>query len=814
MARHPIPGLQIQTSGRSGNSQGHQRTPVDYQRALTPTRPQASPVDTYTGRPSVISAEETEAFQVVRGLGVLGSGLEEAFTSQHNQRVREAELEAQQSVQNMSRTEVADLVRSGQLSLYDDPYRHAAMARMTGIRMGNERIRERLATFARLPDPSGLDIDAFLHEGFGADTVEGDDPAYLAGYHAAVANGAEVLRGQHVEAETTEHLRWRDEAITGALFTIGDQAMRDGISPEDAVQQILAARPGILDRFMELTSNRDLLSYLWSTAQQFAEEGNLPLVEALVNADLGNGVTLARRTEYRDDIQSLIARARTRGAEEAIIRDTPAILELSQQADEGSLDGPAARQALENGQITVDRYHALLERNRRAQNQLREQRVEQATRAEAVNSNLAEVIATPGRYQTLDYTALGFTSQAGMDRDFLGAFRNGLRGGRYTEEQQLNATIRFSADTGIRVPEWENMFASVAGGLPGVIDGDVADTQVQAFELFRHIRSASPGLARQYASGDNLNALETYNILVSGTYSPEAAIQLTARTLAVDPQNDRTLTLTTADIASRLDDLTEGGLFTTAPINRGYVASYVEPLAQALMRTGQFTEEEAIRQAGQSFEETHTVFNGAYIPALNTDLPPGFLNHTMAFLDRVAEENPMAQEVGATASDLYIQPTVDGNVHSWTVHINDPSTGYVPIQTFTLDEAQAAYQALRDDQIVELRDRIDARRDFFGADLRETLTSQENDVRALGTVMTSGTPEELRGLLDYQAQQYGANAVLEIYRMLDGRNPDVRSQQEHRQLEAYRQWLDERGLLGSATTTPDIPAGPQVVNAI
>jgi hypothetical protein len=671
-------------------------------------------VDTFVAPPRPFNQQETEAFKIARGLDVGGGALGELFQTINADRTREAQIKAETELNSMSPDQVHALVANGEINEFEDPYRRRAMQTLVGRRVGFERVRRLVSEYGNIADPSAVNIDQFLSEGFSQDADLSEDTDFLSGYNGATREITDRLRVGHDEAlneqasevaQSEVYMSWRSEMEAG---------IAEGASPATIVAGIINGRDGVSSLLG--VSRPQQNEIIMGLVENFAAEGETELVDLLLDSHLGpDAGPLGGITQYRNRAAGArVTALNVSNVDQANLNsDNQARWGL--EAESGQLETAEVDAAFDGGDgwLSEPARRSLQVRNQRAVvAQEREIRVglvradargglEQSVMSDANAGRLGripldetEVTIFAG---TPDEERISWPSERARDIFVIEqATMDAERRWPDSQAQQEAYIVRMHADNGITNQTWAGTLNTAYSAIPEDAGGETNETLKEAFDLYNNLFAIAPNYVGQLTANSEVGRFyELHRTLSNSGLTPDQAMNDTIRASFTARAG---LSVPAGAINEQINDqLSEA-------TNAGQVLSDVGPLARGLFASGRYTVEEAVTAAVTSYEQRTMLLNGAYIQTNDATLPENFGMVATAYLDNIARQEGMDTE------DVYLtREGVDGN--RWFVYarnggpIGDDQIGGVHFIADMESNWDAYETAQRDEILAYINDR-------------------------------------------------------------------------------------------------------------
>lgn len=733
-------GLVRQSGHQSGSSKGSrsgvsgERARVDTRQSRVAIRPAASPVDIYEGRPSAITAEQTEAGQIAAALLQLAPSV--GRLAQLSARPsKDAKVAGQVNAElvPMDDIAIAHENKATHVAGRDDP---ETFYSVTGRRNGQlfmRRIQEEYN-----PEEHGPDRIAYIekrtqeHMSLIRQTY-GDGPEgnyFLGGFLKAVNPDRHRIATEETELAIHENRVVLADADQGSIVDLLDGAGKDLVAGKIQPNTVT----GLFQNWLKEAGNRarlaktDTASYVSSALKtamlHFVDQGNTQMVDLLGEVDVGNGVQLKDHPSYgpiyhrakngASDTKKVNDLENSFGTFQEVMTsitstgpDRTTYADVKRKYDERvkNPDAPGPK-------FSLSQWQQFFNTARRMDVKAAEEAAEQGAilelhydmRQAAGNGELwrveSEAKADPIKSKYV---------QRSKDQ-FIAALN------RLPEHIKDDAKLRlyvanpesFSKDS-----EWAT---TIQRTLNLLTQGELNEANREAIDrgvtLYEKIAKQSSGLASELVGdGDKGRILESY-VALKNAGMPQEQVE-THLLHMQDAFRQGTLVFnrpSPRDIDEAIDglDLDDGWINDTDVDDLGNYAEIRTKLAHlssSIMAGGQFTLKEAVGASWKMVRDTHELVNGVLIPVNAKNIPSDIAKihnrmiatmvHNPGAFNGVNIQKIMKQRGVDDAEDIVWKPVSSKNTNVWQLYMREngyPSSPLTPVRGVTMSTSEMIEQ--------------------------------------------------------------------------------------------------------------------------
>lgn len=676
----------------SGRNSGRVEVP---QSNIRPQRlsPTANPVNRYA-RPAIPDGNNNWK-RLAESLSTFNPKIREMLDQQAEEEKLEAENLANRRLGGMSFEEANEAVKAGTIPEMSNPWFKAAFMKQYGERLGHQRASEIAAYYETEFDRENGNLDQYIAERMKEDLDEYGSDKFFSSSYLGVMNRFNVsAQGKHQEHLTEQT---KNETFQGAYETFlgtARQLMDEKATPQEIVDALKNKYQGNNDLLKIPYHEQD--KELLRVAQTLAEEGNLDLVREILNSEQFNAdgsprSSLATNREFSTDAARILQKA------ERVTFDNNEKNTFDKRMSffDQSFTGDMSEEELTAfhketpGAFTDGQYQTLVARNRsvkaaaeeaarkQADELLMEEAVNRSVQTMEMNDMAAaeaglaafiedgEVLTKSGETKTVSADERKKTLVKNIEENL----RAKVDKGELTPEQAFEAEVRLFSNNGLENPQWKSVLT--AGGMSATTFNLSSDELPPALkdgaELYLQLHAKNPALLEKHVTDRTTSEFyEAFRTAKQvGRMTDDQAFQQ-ATNIIRDPAKYEGPHMRQRwdDITRAVNSLASNGFMqtfadgNTPSENAGYVGNEISRNALFYAKIGLGTKE-AIEQAKERFQNTHTQINGWWVNTADKETPPDFKGLVEKQLQDYVDEN--GKEEGVELSDLTIVPATNGS---------------------------------------------------------------------------------------------------------------------------------------------------------
>jgi hypothetical protein len=505
-------------------------------------------------------------------------------------------------------------------------------------------------------------------------------------------------------------------------------------------------------------------------AEAFAEQGDLEMVEALLNtprtgADGTQLGALSANRNFAAASASIISNATRVHEENNRSASVAAMTKFSDDARNGVLDEASFVEFTQAnpGVYTEAGVVSIIDRNRsalasaqaeaaraQAEASLETQAFWDRTNLRSQNLGLVESNRVPfiqpatvrnerGENITVSveqqetWLAEDINQQVEVTKD-----QNGL-----TDQQAFDLRTAQFTMAGLNNPQWESVLsAGPVAANSWSLSGEAPPSLVEGAELYVQLHEKSPVLLQRHIRDTETRRFyEAYRTAVTlGRMEPSQAYSHAANLIRNPPIDNPMTSLSRDDLEAVVRGIGNGNewfqqnpLDGFTPNNEGYVSDWIWRSAQEYSAMGTMTASQAKEEAQRQFLERHTAINGQWVDTSDRNIPPNFEEMARTVIEAYAADFP-DEDGGLDPSELTLRADNNG---VWQIvyrglipiPVEDPQRRYVTLHSMqqaldarsiaaleALEQAQAQNQQNAAED-ADFRERMEANR-FPNPDLQ------------------------------------------------------------------------------------------------
>lgn len=255
------------------------------------------PISTYVGSPVRIGPiGKSNLQQLAESLSQVRPGLDQYLLSEEARRAAAGKAEGEKErlkLTDLSRKEIDQLVKKGEISRFEDPYFQAGFMRMHGRLEAERFIREVSQTYETDFDQDTGDIDAFMAEHVTSTLAGADDQDFLRGFIPRVEEFHGKLKVAHLED--------RVEAVQSEMNNKVYQQFYYALTGDEPVT--MEKWQEIYDIGKELKMEyRDLDALAFQAAEAASREGDYHTFDILYQKKPDGTPGMAKNPKWADKI--------------------------------------------------------------------------------------------------------------------------------------------------------------------------------------------------------------------------------------------------------------------------------------------------------------------------------------------------------------------------------------------------------------------------------------------------------------------------------------------------------------------------------
>ncbi|WP_189468411.1 hypothetical protein [Litchfieldella qijiaojingensis] len=714
-------------------------------------------------------------------LGRLSSHLAE-------KRRKEAEQQAQAEIQQMSMEEAEQLVQSGEMSEYENPYFQEAFQRQYGVRLGLAKGRELKAKFATGFNARSDDVDQFIAENLGVDMgAMAQNPTIQGGFTDAMEETMVTIRDEAAKQQAAAYEQDKLDGVYETFTAELDQRISRAETPEQRKAAINEAYQAIRSHYPQHQkllnlSNAEQDAVLMQVASKYARDGQADVVEKLLTDNRGGiGAIIDKRGKVGSEAASILRQAEKNYHSDNRERTFDARMRFFEEAEQGMLNEEELLAWHEEnpGALTEGRIRSLFRSNRSAQEAKRkalaEQREEDAIRARQ-NNERAEIVTqgikalrngTTHRIQPVAVTDDNGELEMMSKEDQLEAIKTELHNtvipryaSQFPEEEQGEAAFNYALEIYSKNPnlvndQWKATLENAPGAVTAAAatDGDEIPTKLkEGYALYNRLRVRNPGLLNGMITEKDRDVYEAIRIGEQYMGLPFERSVSQAHRIATnqDIEDNPSIRARYDEVDAAVESL-NGWVDGWGDVkNDSYVSTELRKIGRHIARAGGST---GLDQAVERFKSEHEFINGWAVPTRGQNVPVNFKELAEKKINEYVEKN---SDEGMSEDDITVFPLGgSGSSGVWTlVDQTTASPLSDPIgSTFTLDQLMREDQEERDRAAREaLREQGHTSTDGLTAEEMNAAPEDGEEAVDLGH-FDSSTPARLPTNLDPKMRQ-------------------------------------------------------------
>ncbi|SHG33156.1 hypothetical protein SAMN02745157_4037 [Kaistia soli DSM 19436] len=684
----------------------------------------ASPVDTYS-RPAA-PQRDTQLDQFIDGLSTINPALQRFGSVQRamdedtaETRARRHQLEAISPEDYAARVEADPVLKSA--------IGRAAAQRVSGMQNSTLALADIQNAYVNDFDKANGDFDAFVAEK--VKPYLGDpanDPSYVKSFMASIDPSLRQLRAGYTGYKAQEQYAANQQTLQDAFLSIARNGAAAGATPEEQAKAI----------FREFYGNKRLLGMSFQDqgkaavqlAATLAEEGNYDLVTALATMDRtgADGAKLGKLLDDNQvggDMAKAVLRAkaiRDGKNQEGGIDTRQSLFDKFTQGQANDADEAALRQLVKDkpGLVSEGWANGMISQNRNERERLKAAAQKAAAKdALAVQFENQEAALTNDGIEAMKsgkLFSLGpkvVIDKEGNEKTILEddvrqravddyAVRSAAvaKEKGETREQTILRDLPIYAANGVPPKSWRSTMERGVNALstPAVLGGEIPQQTVEAYSLFKLLRTNKSQLLRDLLPKDKADVFETARISEeelgmdptkalldavdqnadpAGRPNPAAQVSLAEVRKAAD----------TGSMWNSIKGVFGGGV---ESLNESVLVGAIQRRAEVIAGRG-VNADKAIELAAERVRSTHVNVNGWWIDASDKRLPPNFPDLATEMIREYVEKHGKTE--GIETSDLTVFTAGNGG-NAWRIVVK---AGGWPVDNradsvFTSDDLMAA----------------------------------------------------------------------------------------------------------------------------
>lgn len=714
-----LPGLTshqddvIQSRGNAGPSRGG-RVVTNAQGARAGSlAPQAAPVDTYF-RPERAPQDDSIA-QLAESLASLNPAL------MRYANVRKETMDETLSARVTQRY-AGKSYEEQKVLMKDDPDAQSLLGRRAiAANVGRAAAAQAGRTAAEFYetqfDKDGGDLDGYLNGVLRSAIDEHpDDPLFAEQFAEVFQPMAASIRSEHTKYRVGTTQEKVAETVHGSWLGTVQSGILKGEDPTAIAETIRGSyetnKQGLKMSFPD--QDKAVVGVIQQlTLQMEQEPGNADkifgVIKALSTGDRtsSDGTKMGRLLDSGSlgpDVAKLLTAADAKVSEIRQRENYKVTDDLMVQAESGNLDADALdtlfNDPTKKGLITEQRRETLLRIDRTAKEQINDKLIK-AQEKDRVRQDLGAITgdavsaADEGRLSLIedrDYVdENGEVKSVNVEKqrkEVVGAVldrekrrvASDKRDPSVVAAESFERQVEVFSKNGLEQPQWsQTMEAGVAAMTTGMATGEISDTTMQGFDLYKQLAAKTPNYLRSLVGADEANVYEAARILEqAGVAGTKEALAATQRYFA-DPTrtSSGTAGLRSGQIVEEVDRL--GGQLSN--FDNGHVMNpEIEKLAAVLVGAGGLSPKAAVTKAVESVSQGYQTVNGWAVKTSDRRVPPNFGELATHYLTQWQARN--GADLSYDLDDLAVSAVAGG---AW--QIIEKSTG-LPVraggtETFT-----------------------------------------------------------------------------------------------------------------------------------
>lgn len=581
---------------------------------------------------------------------------------------------AYDTIQGMTYEQAENAVKTGEMLKTESPWYQAAFEKQFGLTYAAKRKRQIIDEYNNGFDKHNGDVDSFLTNYAAEDRDKfGGSKFIMSGLRQGMDGVLRQVRDDNAQFRS----QWTQEKAVENFGVIARTAADTAVDMGSNPMETIGSMYGEHRRSLGL-SYEQMDTQVFSLAQQYAAEGNVDMVEQILNYDrVGDDGTkvgsFSKRPKYALDSKRLIETARANRGEANRKANTEAVVGLQERGAAGQLDD-ADRVQLQtmrdDEQLSQAQHESIL----RQDNDARVRATGDAYVATQTTAIRGEVLSTvmQGRGYTIQDVdvvnpATGKTTTLSADdmiEEAVNDAMNVMASKNATPQQMAAQLASYGVDANYSV--WENAmsngYQALSESLATVGKDGTAKLPEPAIAGYNTWRSLSdqPRLRdRHVTNADAGNIYRDADALVRLRVPEEDAL---LRSASIDrkSRSGKAAALPREQIDKIIQASTASdGWFGGSPANVSSVSGWIEDSVRVQVELG-VAPKQAVKNGIQAYKDSHTIINGAAINTRSAFIPPNFEESSAVMLESFAEQT------GEDADDLTLLPAHDGSNY-WVV---------------------------------------------------------------------------------------------------------------------------------------------------
>ena len=372
--------------------------------------PNASPVDRGVGgvNPGNADTYRSATTTLLSELAKVEPKLQETLAKREKELKEKAELEAQRQITKMSLPEINELVDKGVIPPSDNPFTKEALKRLASTRIGLEANRAMMEDYNTVFNKDTGNIEDLIDK-YKKPILEqiGDDEQLNKGFYAAFNDTDRKIRDAHTEYSITKF----DADNAQTISDIATETIKRGQESGATPQQISSTIYKQVEDSTKLIGlePRQVEGFMMKSLEQFANDGQVDLVKAMLEDNRGKLGSLGKKAENVVVGQNMLATAEK-------VRDDriyEGAVDFRIKADEDAMRGifrePVMRQALDEKRITEAQYRGWKQEAMNARKRSEDDRQKAALiRASENSEKMANLETLSNMLTGNDYKNIGY----------------------------------------------------------------------------------------------------------------------------------------------------------------------------------------------------------------------------------------------------------------------------------------------------------------------------------------------------------------------------------------------------------------------
>lgn len=636
-------------------------------------RPQAAPVETYS-RPAALP-KDNDAERLMASLASLNPAL-----LSFGEALKEGDKDKHATINAKLATMKAEDVRT---ELRDNPTGELATSlkeekaqELFAAKMAQDdvtRWQEEWATGAK----DGKDVEAFLRERVDARLKEngGTGQRFTNEYLRLIQPGMNTIRNGQLK----HNVEKADNELSQGASALLERTIANGVSENKKPDEIAALVRA------EIAGNKTLAGRdaswqegeVLNIAKRYAEQGNVELVNALVNSKGANGFTLLTNREHGSTATKLIELADNKRREKNREGNSDTLFRLYDQSRDGTLKDEEVDQLFKDkpGLLSAESASSLKARNKAViEKRLEEQQklfTERQNKEKADESSVANKAARIGAINDGQLHRLGSAVEHKEDgtTKVIDAEKNkkqaveewlevsektALRNGE-TPEQRFQRELPVFRQNGMVHPEWKSTMSAGIKTISAVTaSGDKLPAAfTEGYKRYTELVNKAPEMVNAHLSKDERERWEIMRVMIEDIGMDPSKAALQYATMSKDPVKLRELLGegTRQDLMETVDREFKGAT------NKGNILQAIHKRSFVFAGAG-LSPKDSMKRAVQEYKRTHAQINGSYIDTSDRALPPDFADLAKAHIDEYVRKHGKREQLDA--SDITLEPVSEG----------------------------------------------------------------------------------------------------------------------------------------------------------